>query len=187
MQVWNVLHAARWKCRTQKSPKSRHLCTIVQLCRAISSQLRHVSTIGKKLDKQQYLLQMSPQYGELLPTSSWDRSGSLGHLSYFQRLSRLGSITARQSSSEPQPNFTALHRGRHLCSAGRPSHWALAHILVSSIPSLSLNSLVGTLSFTLHLACKQNLYHLSPKVLFHNKATDDSRLCPRRQTVSRGE
>jgi len=34
--------------------KNRHLGTIAQLCRAISSQLRHVSTIGKKLVKQQY-------------------------------------------------------------------------------------------------------------------------------------
>jgi len=33
----------------------------------------------KKLVKQQYLLQMSSQYGELQPTSSWDWSGSLGH------------------------------------------------------------------------------------------------------------
>ena len=35
----------------KKSPKSRHLRTIVQLCRAISSQLRHVSTIGTKFVK----------------------------------------------------------------------------------------------------------------------------------------
>jgi len=28
-----------------------------------------------------------------------------------------------------QPNFAALNRGRHLCLAGRPSGWALAHIL----------------------------------------------------------
>ena len=53
--------------------KSRHLGTIAQLCRAIglSSQLRHVglSTIGKKLVKQQYLLHTSPQYGELWPTN----------------------------------------------------------------------------------------------------------------------
>ena len=49
--------------------KNRHLGTIVQICRAISSELRHVSTIGKKLVKQQYLLYMSPQYGELRPTS----------------------------------------------------------------------------------------------------------------------
>jgi len=44
-----VLHAARWKCRTQKSaknsPSGRHRTT----CRAISSQLRHISTIGKIL------------------------------------------------------------------------------------------------------------------------------------------
>ena len=34
------------------------------------------------------------------------------------------------SSSGRQPNFAALNRGRHLCSAGWPSGWALAHILV---------------------------------------------------------
>jgi len=32
----------------KKVAKNRHLGTIAQLCRAISSQLRHVSTIGKK-------------------------------------------------------------------------------------------------------------------------------------------
>jgi len=71
---------------------------------------------------------MSAQYGELRSTSGWDRFTSLGHPCKFQRLSRLGSVTARQSSSECQPNFVALIRGRHLCSAGRPSRWALAHI-----------------------------------------------------------
>jgi len=75
--------------------KNRHLGTIAQLCRAISSQLRHVSTIGKKLVKQQYVLHMSPQYGELRPTSGWDRSGSLRHLCKFQLVSCLGSVTAR--------------------------------------------------------------------------------------------
>ena len=45
--------------------KNRHLGTIPQLCRAISSQLRHVPTIGKKRVKQQYLLHISSQYGEL--------------------------------------------------------------------------------------------------------------------------
>jgi len=48
--------------------KNRHLCTIALLCRAESSQLRHASIIGKKLVKQQYLLHMSAQYGELRPT-----------------------------------------------------------------------------------------------------------------------
>jgi len=59
--------------------KNCHLGTIAQLCLAISSQLRHVSTIGKKLVKQQYVLQMSSQYGELRPTSGWDRFVTLEH------------------------------------------------------------------------------------------------------------
>jgi len=46
-----------------------HLHTIAQLCRAISLQLRHLSTIGKKLTKQQYVLQMSSQYAELQLTN----------------------------------------------------------------------------------------------------------------------
>jgi len=58
---------------------NRHLGTIAQVCRAISSQLRHVLTVGKKLFKQQYLLHMSSQYGELRPTSGWDHFVSLGH------------------------------------------------------------------------------------------------------------
>jgi len=74
---------------------------------------------------------MSSQYGELPPTSGWDRFGSLEHPSNFQRFSRLGSVTARHSSSRREPNFAALNRRRHLYSAGRPSRCALAHILVT--------------------------------------------------------
>jgi len=44
--------------------------------------------------------------------------------------SPIGNVTARQSSSGREPNFAALSTGRHLYSAGRPSRWALAHILV---------------------------------------------------------
>jgi len=39
--------------------KNRHLVTITLLCWAVSSQLRHVSAIGNKLVKQQYLLHTS--------------------------------------------------------------------------------------------------------------------------------
>jgi len=53
----------------KKVAQNRHLGTIAQRCWAISLQLRHVLTIGKKLVKQQYLFYMSPQYGELRPTS----------------------------------------------------------------------------------------------------------------------
>jgi len=85
--------------------KNRHLYTITQLCRGESSQLRHVSTIGKKLVKQQYLLHMCPQYGKLRPTSGWYRSRSLGHPSKFQRVSHLGFVTAPMSLNRRQQNF----------------------------------------------------------------------------------
>jgi len=138
MHVWNVLHAAHWKYRTQKwrknSPFGHHRTTLS----GYSSQLSNVSTIGKKLVKQQYLPHMSLQCGELRPTSGWDRFVGLGHPSKFQRLSRLGSVTARYSSCGRQPNFAVLNRGRHLYSAGRPSRWVPAHILVVYMWSIGL-------------------------------------------------
>jgi len=62
-----MLHAALGKYRMQKI---HHLGTIAQLCQAISSQLRHVTTIRKKIVKQQYLPHMSLQYGELSPLAA---------------------------------------------------------------------------------------------------------------------
>jgi len=38
------------------------------------------------------------QYGELPPTNGWDRLGSLGHTSKFQRVLRLGFVTERRST-----------------------------------------------------------------------------------------
>jgi len=76
--------------------KILHLGTIAQLCRAVSSQLWCVSTIGKTV-KWQYLLHMSSQYGKHRPTNGGDRLGSLGHPSKFQRVSRLEFITAATS------------------------------------------------------------------------------------------
>ena len=75
--------------------KNRHLGIIAQLSQAVSSQLRHVSTIGKKLVKQQYL-HMCPQYGELRPTSGSDRLAGLGHPSKFQQVSHLGNVAQRK-------------------------------------------------------------------------------------------
>jgi len=126
----NVLHADRWKYRTQKWRKqspSRHHRTNLLGC--IFATKAHIDN-RKKLVKQQYVLHMSPQYGELRPTNGWDRFGSLGLPCKFQLVLRLASVTVRHSSSWRQPNFATLNRGRHLYSAGRPSRWALAHIIV---------------------------------------------------------
>ena len=73
MRPWCELRMHVWNA------KNRRLGTIVQLCRAKSTQLRHILTIGRKFVKQQYVLHMSSQYGELRPTSGWDRFVSLGH------------------------------------------------------------------------------------------------------------
>jgi len=83
--------------------------------------------LEKKLVKQQYLLYMSPQYGELRPTSGWDRFISLGtpaNFNGFRVLAALLHGTLVVSISQT----AAFNRGRHLYLAGRPSRWALAHI-----------------------------------------------------------
>jgi len=108
--------------------KVRHLGIIAQPCWAISSQLRHVSTIGKKLIKQQYLPHMPYNMVNFGLLAAEIVSLVWGHPCKFQRVSRLGIVTARHSSTGRQRNFAALNRGRRLYSAGRPSRWALAHI-----------------------------------------------------------
>jgi len=69
------------------------------------TQLRHASTIGEKLVKQQYLLHMNPQYGELQPTNGSDRFTSFGHPNKFQRVSRHGFVTSATSLNGGEPNF----------------------------------------------------------------------------------
>ena len=81
MQVWNVLHAARCKCKCrtqksrQKSPSGHHPTTLSGYIFATKACIDN----REKLIKQQYLPYMSPQYGELRPTSGWVRFVSLGH------------------------------------------------------------------------------------------------------------
>jgi len=57
-------------------------------------------------------------------------SGVWGTPTNFNGFCVLAALLHGIYSSGRQPNFAALNRGRHLCSAGRPSGWALAHILV---------------------------------------------------------
>ena len=129
MHVWIVVHAARWKCRTQKiaknSPSVHHRTNLLGNIFATKACIDN----RKKRFQRQYLLHMCPEHGELRPTNGWDPSGSLRHPYNFQRASRLGSVTARHIVAGVSQT-AALNRGRHLCSAGRPSHWALAHIVV---------------------------------------------------------
>ena len=49
-------------------------------------------------------------------------------------LSSILAALLHSTRSAGQPNFAALSRGRYLYLAGRPSRWALAHILVLKCP-----------------------------------------------------
>jgi len=151
----------------------------------------------KEVVNKQYLLHVSPQYGELRPTNAWDRRfgssrqpskfhgfrvltsllqrrrspeanqtlhdirpspmllhylyifGSSCRLTEFRHLqnalcvqvfafSYIGSVTARHTSQTLRRGIQGMElrnfcRGSHLYSAGRPSRWTLAHILVFNI------------------------------------------------------
>ena len=113
----------------KKVAKNRHLSTIAQLCRAISSQLRHISTIGKKLlstnlssTRPLNMVNFGPLTAEI-GSGVWAPLQISAGFASWQRY-------CMASSNGRQANFAVLNRGRHLCSAGRPSGWALAHIQV---------------------------------------------------------
>jgi len=58
MQVWNVLHAARWKYRTQKSSKIAIWAPSHKLSGYIFATKARIDN-RKKIVKQQYTLHMS--------------------------------------------------------------------------------------------------------------------------------
>ena len=124
-----MLHGDRFKHRTQKVIKNRHLGTMAQFCGAISSQLRHISTIGKKRLSSNVsftcsynMVNFGPLAAEIGPVV-W---GIPANFNGFRVLASLLHNTPVLGVSQT----AALNRGRHLYSAGRPSRWALAHILV---------------------------------------------------------
>jgi len=119
--------AANTGCKT--SPKIRHLHTIAQLYRAISSQLSHVSTIRKNLLSSNIsstcphnMTNFGPPTAEIY----WRVWGTPANFNGFRVFAALLHGTPVVGVSQT----AAFNRQRHLYSAGRPSRWALAHILV---------------------------------------------------------
>jgi len=76
----------------KKRQKIRHLGTITQLCRAIPSQLRHVSTIGKKL-LNSHVSPTHPNnmvnFGPLAAEICWRVWGTPAHFNGFRVLAAL--------------------------------------------------------------------------------------------------
>jgi len=83
MQVWNVLHTACWKYRTQKMA----ICTPPRNLGCIFATKARMDNRKKNLLNSN-ISPTSSQYGGLRPTSGWDRFVTLGHPGKFQRVSR---------------------------------------------------------------------------------------------------
>ena len=111
----------------KKVAKNRHLGTIPQLCQAISLQLRHVSTIGKKLLSSNIspptyphnMVNFGPLAAEIV-SLVWGTPGNFNESRVLAALLH-GTLVVGVSQT------AALNRGRNL-AAGRPSRWAFAHI-----------------------------------------------------------
>jgi len=105
MQVWNVLHVARWNIGRKKIAKnspSAHHHTNLSGCVFATTYIDN----RKTLVKQQYLLHMSSQYGELRPLTAeigW-RVGAPQQIS-TGFASWLRYCSAATSLSGGQPNF----------------------------------------------------------------------------------
>jgi len=93
MQVWNVLHTVCWKKiqyakSRQKSPSRHHRTTLSGYIFATKARIDN----RKKPVKQQYLLHMSSQYGELGPLTAeigWPVWGTPENFNGFRVLTAL--------------------------------------------------------------------------------------------------
>ena len=133
MQVWSVLHTTRWKYKKQKWRKKspfRHHRTTLSSC--IFATNVFIDNRKKPAIPPPHILLIWWISAHKRLRSVREFGAPLQILTGFASWQRY--CTA--SSSGRQPNFAALNRGRHPCSAGRPSRWAQAHILVLNIINL---------------------------------------------------
>ena len=126
MQVWNMRHVARWKCTTQKirqkSPSGHHR---TYLCNQGTHRQSGNNLLSSNMSSicPHNMVNFGPLATEIDPVV-WGTPANFNRFRVWQCY-----CTASSSGRQPN-NFAALNRGRHLCLAGRPSRWALAHILV---------------------------------------------------------
>ena len=108
-----------------------YLGTIAELCRAISSQLKYVLTIGRKNLLSSNISSTCPHnmvnFGLLAAEIVSLVCGTPANFNGFRVLTALlhGTLVVGVSR---QPHFATLNRGCHLYLTGWPSRWALAHI-----------------------------------------------------------
>ena len=149
MQVWNVLHAARWKYRTLKwcknSPSAHHRTTLSGYIFAIKARIDN----RKKLLSSNISPTCPYNMVNFGPLAAEIVSLLWGTPANFNGFRALAALLYSQTA--------ALNRGRHLNSAGRSSRWALAHISSSAyFSSLLLISLESNTENTCKKYCKSD-------------------------------
>jgi len=120
-----VLQVARWKYTMQKiailapSHKLSGYVVGTKACIDNGKKLVNSNTSSTCPDNM-------VNFGLLTAEICWRVWGTLANFNGFRVLAALlhGTLVVGV------PNFAVLNRGRHLHSAGWPSRWALAHILV---------------------------------------------------------
>ena len=123
--------------------KNRHLGTIAQLCSAVSSQVRHVSTIGKTLLSSNTSSTCPRNMVNFSPLTAEIGSGVWGTDCKFQPVLRLGSVNALQSNSGRQSNCSTEQRappifGRAAITLGIGPHSSLS--ILQKCKSMKLRS-----------------------------------------------
>jgi len=122
----------------KKLPKIRHLGTIAQLCRAISSQLRHLSTTGKKLlnsNVSPTCPQNMVNFGPLAAEICWRVWGTPANFNGFRVLTALlhGTLVVgvSQSLRRSTEGASYIRQGGH-----HVGHWPTFLVVFSSFISL---------------------------------------------------
>jgi len=133
MQVWNVLHAARWKYGTQKSrqksPSGHHCTTLSGYIFATKARIdnrKKLLSSNMSSRCRHNMVNFGPLAAEIV-SLVW---GTPPNFNWFRFLAALlhGTLVVGVSQS------AALNRGRHLYSAGRPSRWALSDTWLTGTP-----------------------------------------------------
>ena len=128
MQVWNVLHAACWKCRTwkiaQNSPSRHHRTTLSGYIFATKTRIDNPkkNLLNSNISPRPYDMVNFGLLAAEIVLLVWSSPANFNGFCVLAALLH-GTLVVRVS--ETLRHWT-------LYSTGRPSHWALAHILVVS-------------------------------------------------------
>ena len=130
MHVWNVLHAARWKYRMQKIALLAPSHNFVGLCLRSWGMYRQLERNLLNTDTSCRCPHNMVNFGILTAETYWRVWGTRTNFNSFRVLAALLHGTLVEGVSQTLWRWT---EGATYIWQGRPSRWALAHILVAHV------------------------------------------------------